>query len=221
MPARNVTKARSRAASTRPTTSRDALEQVYVPDRATWRRWLSRHHATSPGIWLVFDRASHNAKRLPYADAVEEALCFGWIDSTIRPLSETQYRQLFTPRKPKSTWSKLNKTRVAALIAKGRMHRAGLDAIERSKANGGWVSLDHVESLSMPPDLARALDAVTDARANFDAFAPSARKGYFHWISQAKRPETRKRRVDAVVALAAAGKRSRHLQPSSRRTATT
>ena len=194
-----------------------ALERVYVPDRASWRRWLSRNHARTPGIWLVFDRASHNSRRLPYADAVEEALCFGWIDSTVRPLSATQYCQLFTPRKPKSTWSKLNKTRVAALIAGGRMHRAGLEAIERSKKSGGWESLDHVESLTMPPDLAAALGAAGDARTNFDAFAPSARKGYFHWISQAKRDETRARRVQAVVALAAAGKRTRHIQPPSTR----
>ena len=213
MPARKATKkkAASRAAPKRPATSLNTLEQVYVPDRASWRRWLTRNHARSPGIWLVFDRAAHNAKRFPYADAVEEALCFGWIDSTVRPLSATQYCQLFTPRKPKSTWSRLNKTRVAALIAGGRMRPAGLAAIEISKANGGWVSLDHVEALTMPPDLAAALDTVVNARAHFDAFAPSARKGYFHWISQAKRSETRARRIASVVEKATAGKRSRHI----------
>ena len=213
MPARKATKkkAASRVAPKRPATSLNALEQVYVPDRASWRRWLTRHHARSPGIWLVFDRASHNARRLPYADAVEEALCFGWIDSSVRPLSTTQYVQLFTPRKPKSTWSRLNKTRVAALIAGGRMRSAGLAAIAISRANGGWASLDHVESLTIPQDLAAALDAVETARANFDALAPSARKGYLHWISQAKRPETRARRVATVVEKASAGKRSRHI----------
>lgn len=187
------------------------LEHVYVPDRSSWRRWLAKHHAKSPGIWLVFDRATHRPDRLPYADAVEEALCYGWIDSTVRPLSATQYVQLFTPRKPKGTWSKLNKERVERLIADGRMCRPGLDAIERSKANGGWESLDHVESLSMPPDLADALKSAKNARANFDAFAPSARKGYLHWISQAKRPETRARRIKVVVDKALAGKRSRHI----------
>lgn len=195
----------------RPAARRAALEQVYVPDRASWRRWLTRHHASSPGIWLVFDRATHRPDRLPYADAVEEALCFGWIDSTTRSLSTTQYCQLFTPRKPRSTWSKLNKTRVARLIADGHMRPAGLAAIERSKAHGGWASLDEVEALTVPPDLGSALDAERTARANFDALAPSARKGYLHWVSQAKRAETRAGRIAAVVALAVKGKRSRHL----------
>ncbi len=200
----------SKSSRTPTRASRPRLEQVYVPDRASWRRWLSKHHASSPGIWLVFDRATHRPDRLPYEDAVEEALCFGWIDSTARTLSESQYLQLFTPRKPKGTWSKVNKARVERLIAGGRMRPPGLAAIERSKSNGGWESLDQVEALTVPPDLAAALDGAGTARARFDGLAPSARKGFLHWVSQAKRDETRARRIAEVVALVAAGRRSRH-----------
>lgn len=185
------------------------LEQLYVPDRAAWRRWLGRHHAKSPGVWLVFDRATHRKDRLPYADAVEEALCVGWIDSTVRPLSDTQYCQLFTPRKPKSTWSKLNKTRVARLEARGLMRPAGRAAIAVARANGAWSSLDQVEALTMPPDLVEALARTEGADAGFASLAPSARKGYLHWISQAKRAETRARRIAEVAKLAAERKRSR------------
>src|SRR5437764_15280725 len=112
------------------------LEQVYVKNRAEWRRWLAKHHARSPGIWLVFDKKSSRADRLAYADSVEEALCYGWIDSTLRPIDDAQYMQLFTPRKPKSGWSRLNKQRLARLTEQGLMAEAGLATIELAKANG-------------------------------------------------------------------------------------
>lgn len=187
-----------------------ALQQLYVPDRASWRRWLSRHYARSPGVWLIFDKATHRQDRLPYADAVEEALCVGWIDSTVRPLSGAQYQQLFTPRKPRSTWSKVNKARVERLIEAGLMRPAGRAAIARAQENGAWESLDHVEALTVPPDLAAALAARDGAAEGFAALAPSARKGYLHWVHQAKRPETRARRVKAVVGFALERRRSRH-----------
>src|SRR4051812_9186811 len=112
------------------------LEQVYVKSRPAWRRWLAKNGARSPGIWLIYDKKSNKPDRLAYADAVEEALCYGWIDSTLRALDETRYMQLFTPRKPKSSWSKLNKTRVARLIEEGLIAPPGLAAIETAKANG-------------------------------------------------------------------------------------
>ena len=187
----------------------ESLEQLYVPDRRAWRRWLAANHARSPGVWLVFDKATHREDRLPYADAVEEALCFGWIDSTVRPLSDAQYRQLFTPRKPKSTWSRTNKERVARLTKVGAMHAAGLAAIAVAKENGAWTSLDHVEALTVPPELARALEATAGAAEGFAALAPSARKAYLHWISQAKRAETRERRIADVVRFAVERRRTR------------
>jgi uncharacterized protein YdeI (YjbR/CyaY-like superfamily) len=180
------------------------LEQVYVKNRAAWRRWLAKHHAHSPGIWLVYDRKSSRADRLAYGDAVEEALCYGWIDSLTKSLDDTQYMQLFTPRKPKSTWSKANKVRVARLIEEGLMAPAGLAAIKAAKVNGSWTSLDSVEALSVPPDLAAALAANPVAARNFAAFPASSKKAYLHRVSQAVRPATRAARI-AAVARAQAG----------------
>src|SRR3982751_5162986 len=134
-------------------TERASLEQVYVADRTAWRRWLAANHASSPGIWLVFDKKSSRPDRLAYVDAVEEALCYGWIDSTARKLDETRYVQLMAPRKPKSTWARTNKARVTRLMAQGLMAEAGLASIERAKANGSWESLDSAEALLVPEDL--------------------------------------------------------------------
>jgi len=202
-------------APTRKPNALDSLEQVYVPDRAAWRRWLAKQHGRSPGIWLVFDKKSSRADRLAYGDAVEEALCFGWIDSLVRRLDDARYVQLFTPRKPKSTWSRSNKVRVERLLAQGLMAAAGLASIELAKANGSWERLDAVEAFVMPDDLATALAAVPGAAEKFAAFAPSARKAYLHWISQAVRPETRARRIQEVAGHAAAGRRTRQLEPAA------
>ena len=191
------------------------LEQVYVKNRSAWRRWLEKHHAGSPGIWLVYDKKSSRADRLAYVDAVEEALCFGWIDSTAKSFDDTRYMQLFTPRKPKSTWARTNKARVARLIEEGLMAPAGLAVIEVAKANGSWSSLDAVEALTVPDDLAAALSANPEAERNFAAFPPSARKAYLHWVSQAVRPDTRAGRIAEVVMHSAANRKTRHPVPTS------
>jgi uncharacterized protein YdeI (YjbR/CyaY-like superfamily) len=188
------------------------LKQVYVENRAAWRGWLAENCARSPGIWLVFDKKASRPDRLAYGDAVEEALCHGWIDSTVRTLDDARYEQLFTPRKPTSTWSRVNKDRVARMIAQGLMADAGLAAIERAKANGRWTSLDAVEALVMPDDLATALRRTEGAAAGFDSFSRSNRKVYLYWVNQAVRPETRARRVAEVVRRAASNLRNRHLE---------
>ncbi|MEO6526465.1 MAG: YdeI/OmpD-associated family protein [Gemmatimonadaceae bacterium] len=190
------------------------LEQVYVKTRAAWRRWLAKHHARSPGIWLVYDKKKDRADRLAYVDAVEEALCFGWIDSTTKSLDDARYMQLFTPRKPKSTWARTNKARVARLIEDGVMAPAGLAVIEVAKANGSWSSLDAVEALTVSEDLAAALTANPAAARNFATFPPSAQKAYLHWVSQAVRPATRAERIAAVVLYCAANRKSRHPAPA-------
>lgn len=192
-------------------------EQVYVPDRASWRKWLKTNHAKSAGVWLIFDKQSTRRDRLPYADAVEEALCFGWIDSTLRPLDERQYMQLFTPRKPKSSWSKVNKERVTRLIEQKLMQPAGTAAIAEAKRNGSWTKIDAVESLTVPPDLEKALAANRAALANFNAFPKSARKGYLHWVQNCKRPETRAERIRTVVTCAKANVKFRQDLPSGKR----
>jgi uncharacterized protein YdeI (YjbR/CyaY-like superfamily) len=200
---------------TAPRNTLASLEQVYVADRTAWRQWLSTHHATSPGIWLVFDKKSSRPDRLAYVDAVEEALCYGWIDSTVRTLDDARYVQLMAPRKPKSTWAATNKARVERLIAQGLMAEPGLASIERAKANGSWTSLDAVEAMVVPADLTKALRALPGAAKNFAAFSPSARKAYLHWISQAVRAETRADRVAQVARLAASNQKSRQLAPAA------
>ena len=175
---------------------------MYVGDRAAWRAWLETNHATSRGVWLVFDKKSARRDRLAYGDAVEEALCFGWIDSLARSIDEARYCQLFTPRKPKSTWSRSNKERVERLSAAGLLRPAGMAAIEEARRNGAWSSLDAVDALEIPRDLARALAKAPTAKRNFDAFPPSARRGYLYWVTSAKRPATREKRIVAVVDLA-------------------
>ena len=184
-------------------------EQLAVDDPAAWRRWLERNCTTSAGVWLVLKKKNAPGPGLRYDEALDEALCFGWIDSTVRPYDETRRVQLFTPRRPKSAWSKRNKEHVERLIAQGRMAEAGREAIRRAQDNGAWTALDRVEALEVPDDLSQALEREPSARRNFDAFSRSARKAYLSWVESAKRPDTRARRIEEVVRLAAANVKSR------------
>src|SRR5437868_2610415 len=146
------------------------LRSVHPKTRNAWRSWLQKNHAKSPGIWLIYNKKSAGKKRLEYAEAVEEALCFGWIDSTLRPLDEEMYMQRFTPRKPKSGWSGLNKKRIEKMIAEGLMTNAGLEKIEQAKKDGSWSSLDHIDALHLPEDFEKALSKNRKAKINFDNF---------------------------------------------------
>ena len=138
-----------------------------------------------------------------YSEAVKEALCFGWIDSKVNSLDDQRYMQVFTPRKPKSVWSALNKKYVAELIEQNLMMPSGLKSIEIAKQNGQWESLDKVEALEIPEDLRKLLAKNKTASANFQNFAPSSRKVILQWIASAKRSETRQRRIEETVTLAA------------------
>jgi uncharacterized protein YdeI (YjbR/CyaY-like superfamily) len=182
------------------------LPLVEPGGQAEWRTWLEAHGATSPGIWLAIGKKGNARTSLTYEQAVEEALCFGWIDSTVNRLDGDRFKQLFTPRKPNSTWSRSNKVRVERLIAEERMTPAGLAVIEIARANGSWNSLDDVEALVVPDDLEAALTAWPEAAERFAATADSQRKMVLYWISSAKRTETRERRIAKTVASAAEGK---------------
>ena len=162
--------------------------EVFVEDRATWRAWLEANHDTSSGVWLVTWRTRSGKRRLAYEEAVEEALCFGWVDGTAGTIDEERGKQYFAPRKPNSGWAATNKARVERLIAEGLMAPAGLAAIERARANGSWELLDSVERLEVPSDLATALDAHPPAAANFAAFPPSVRKQLLTSLVMARRP---------------------------------
>lgn len=178
----------------------DGKPMVEVYDRAAWRAWLEANHATSTGVWMVTARARRGARAgLDYEAAVEEALCFGWVDSTAGAVDEERGKLYFAPRKARSPWAATNKARVARLIRDGLMAPAGLAAIERAKANGWWAILDSVERLEVPVELAAALDAAPPARSNFDAWPPSARKQQLAQLAFAVRPETRAARIAKVV----------------------
>jgi uncharacterized protein YdeI (YjbR/CyaY-like superfamily) len=186
----------------------DPRLEVEPGTRAAWRRWLARNHATSTGVMLIYKKKNAPGPGLRYEDALDEALCFGWIDSKVGAYDETRRIQLFTPRRPKSAWSKRNKDHIERLSAEGRMTDAGRAAIRRAQENGSWTLLDGPEALEVPDDLARALDRNPVARTNFDAFPRSSRRSFLFWVASAKRAETRARRIAEVVRLAAANIKS-------------
>lgn len=177
---------------------------IHFASRAALRRWLAAEHASHGAIWLVYDKASPAAftRALTYDAIVEEALCFGWIDSLPGRVSASQAKLYLSPRKPKSVWSALNKRRVEALIESGRMHPAGLAKIAAAKADGSWTVLDSAEALKMPAELVRALKA-TGGTENFAAFPPGVRKYCLSQIALAKTIATRERRVQEIAAAAA------------------
>jgi uncharacterized protein YdeI (YjbR/CyaY-like superfamily) len=171
--------------------------------RQAWRRWLQQHHASATGVWLVYAKKHTGLPSLTYNDAVEEALCFGWIDSRINPIDDAHYMQIFTPRKPKSLWSASNRARAERLVAAGLMTAAGMALIEGAKRLGTWDALAHVDALTVPPDLQRAIDAVPDAKRNWPAYSTSMRKGFLYRVAGAKRAETRARHIHAIVEILA------------------
>lgn len=180
----------------------------HPPDLAAWRAWLAANHDSTRGVWVATWRKASGREPVAYELLVEEAICFGWIDSTVNILDDDRALQLMTPRKPKSGWTRLNRRRVEAMEAQGRMTDAGRRAVEVAKANGWWTIADSVEDLVEPDDLAGALDASPAARAAWDGFPPSARKQMLWWLVTAARPETRAKRVAKIVAEAEHGRRA-------------
>ena len=181
-------------------------ETYYAKDRKAWRKWLEKNHTTSPGIWLIYYKKDSGKTRVPYADAVEEALCFGWIDSTLNPIDEDSYMQLFTPRKPKSNWSKLNKERVDMLIAEGLMTAAGLEKIAIAKEDKSWNKIDHIESFTIPPDLEKALTKNKKAKTFFDTLSNTNKKYILYFVSGVKSEALRAARIAEIVAAANEGR---------------
>lgn len=182
------------------------LSLLEPKSRAEWRAWLSANHGSSSGVWLAVGKKGARVTSLTYEDAVLEALCFGWIDSTVNRLDDQRFKQLFTPRRPGSQWSPSNKARVERLTAEGLMTPAGLAAVEAAKANGSWTLLDDVEALVVPGDLAEALASNSAAGGFFAALPDSRRKMILYWIASAKRAETRARRIADSVEAASEGR---------------
>lgn len=180
--------------------------RVAPKNRESWRRWLKKHYARTPGVWLVFNKKASGKPSVSYNDAVEEALCFGWIDSVVKRIDDARYEQLFTPRKAKSAWSQPNKERVARMIKARLMTPAGRSKIDAAKRDGSWSALDAVHSLTIPPELKKAFAANKSARDNFGQLSPGKKKVLLYLINNAKRPETRAKRVKQVVQIAESGK---------------
>ena len=182
-----------------------ALRKFQPRSRAAWRAWLQKHHATSPGVWLVYAKRHTGIPSLTYSDAVEEALCFGWIDSLLQSIDDTFYRQVFTPRKPKSAWSAVNRKRVERLVAGGLMTAAGMALITLAKKSGHWEAHKPSESLTIPDELKKALDANAAAKKNWPTYTESQRKMFLYMVNGAKRPETRAKRVARVIEIVSRG----------------
>jgi uncharacterized protein YdeI (YjbR/CyaY-like superfamily) len=179
---------------------------VAFASRAEWEAWLAEHHADVDGVWLTI--AKKGVEGVSYAEAVEVALCYGWIDGQARALDERHWLQRYTPRRAASKWSKINRTKAQALIASGAMQPAGLREVERAKADGRWeAAYDGQRSATVPDDLAAALDADSHARAFFDALNATNRFAIVYRVNDAKRPETRARRIAKYVAMCAAGEK--------------
>jgi uncharacterized protein YdeI (YjbR/CyaY-like superfamily) len=183
----------------------DELEQFHPRTRDEWRAWLEANHSSAPGVWAVAFKRSTGKTAVDYDAFVEEALCFGWIDSRTRSLDSDRSALLMTPRRPGGGWSRSNKERLTRLERAGLIAPAGHAVIEAAKADGSWTLLDTVEALEVPADLQAALDAASGAAEHWDGFKPSVRKAILMWLVTAKRPETRAQRVAETARLAAAG----------------
>lgn len=186
-------------------------KQVHPKSRNAWRQWLQKNHRTSEGIWWIYYKKASGKARVTYEEAVEEALCFGWIDSLPRKLDAERAMLKFTPRKPKSVWSELNKKRVMQLIKSNLMTPAGLASIEEAKKNGSWETLNtsdqQANTNTLPADLEKALKKNKKAYDNFIGFSISYRRQFLYWIDSAKRPETRAARITQTVLMATANKK--------------
>lgn len=179
----------------------DRLGEVMCEDRVAWRAWLEANHEAEEGVWLVYWRVSTGNPSIRWEEAVQEALCFGWIDSTMKPIDEERYRQVFSPRKPKSVWSAVNKGYITQLEADGLMMQAGRDKIEAAMADGSWTLLDDVEALVIPEELERALREHSDALfETFEALGKTKKKSALYRLFLAKRPATRQKRIDEIIA---------------------
>jgi len=177
------------------------ISEYYFENDIEWRDWLHKNYAQTAGVYLIFYAVSHKKKSMRWEEAVRVALCYGWIDSTVKNIGPGKRRQYFCPRKPKSVWSKVNKDHIKELKQQKLMHQSGLEAIKIAKKNGSWTALDAVEKGIVPKELKEAFDKNKLAFTNFKNFTRGQRKSYLYYLNQAKREETRKKRIAEIVDL--------------------
>jgi len=190
--------------------TKDGITTFYAKNRKAWRTWLSRNHTKEKNVWLILYKKESDVPTVQYEEAVDEALCFGWIDSRPNKRDEQSYYLLFNKRSPKSNWSKANRQRAEMLIKQGLMAKAGLDLIESAKQNGTWTALTDVQNSVIPDDLQLALNKNKKACSNFEAFPPSSKRIILEWIQNAKKPATRQKRITETVILAAKNIKANH-----------
>lgn len=188
------------------------IPAIQAASREEWRAWLEAHHQTEASVWLIIFRKGGGTPSVQYPEAVDEALCFGWIDSKPNKRDDGSYYQFFSRRNPKSNWSRVNKEKVARLMAEGRMHPSGLAMVDLAKRDGTWDALDEVENLTLPDDLQARFAANPAAFRHWEAFPRSSKRGILEWILNAKKPEKRLKRIEETVALAEKNIRANHFR---------
>jgi uncharacterized protein YdeI (YjbR/CyaY-like superfamily) len=203
-----------------PKAAQKKLKEVEIENRKELRLWLSKNHTQLESVWIVTYKKATVTKYVPYEAIVEEALCFGWIDSLPRSLDAERTMLRLSPRKPKSAWSRANKERAENLIQQRKMRPEGLAKIKQAQANGSWNFLDDVQENIIPKDLSTALAKAPLAKTNFDAFPPSSKRGILEWIKQAKKPETRLSRIRETVEKAAKNIRANHYRQPKKKVRT-
>lgn len=181
---------------------RGNVKVVHAKTILQWRKWLLKNHQSEKGVWLVIYKKEAATTGISRNEALDQALCFGWIDSVANKRDEDSFYQYFAQRKPKSNWSGFNKIKIAKLIEEGKMHPSGLKMVELAKETGTWTALEDVENLVIPDDLLRALKKVSKAYANWTKFPASTKRGILDWIKKAKLAETRARRIEDTARLA-------------------
>lgn len=182
--------------------TRGNIKTFYAKTISQWRKWLLKNHLLEKGVWLVINKKDAAITSITRDEALDQALCFGWIDSVANKRDEDSYFQYFAQRKPKSNWSGINKIKIARLIEEGQMHASGLKMVELAKETGTWTALEDVENLVIPDDLLKALKKTGDAFSNWNKFPASTKRGILDWIQQAKLAETRARRIEETARLA-------------------
>lgn len=197
---------------------KDNVKTYHAPTRAKWRQWLEENHASEKSVWLIIYHKESTTPSIVYPEAVDEALCFGWVDSKPNKRDKESYYQYFSQRNPKSNRSRVNKEKVARLLEANLMAPSGLKMIEIAKQNGTWNALDDVENLIVPEDLQKAFDQNITAFDYWEKFPKSTKRGILEWIFNAKKPETRQKRIDETVRLAAENIRANQYRQPKKKT---
>lgn len=190
--------------------TKNGIAAVQARNPQEWRQWLSEHSAQEKSVWLIIQHKKSQVQGIKIDEAMTQALCFGWIDSKAIKRDSGSFYLCFTPRNPKSNWSTINRERAAQMIREGQMTAAGQAMISLAQKTGTWEKLSDAQSYVVPDDLQSLLDKNKKARTHFEAFAPSSRRMILEWIANAKRPETRERRIQQTVALAADNIKANH-----------